>query len=247
MIAEEQLLHLHHTDMPGETVSNALELRAVRCARKSVRVGPVDAIAPRGHLTVLRGGHASGKELLLRLLGLLEMADEGDVLVRGSSFSELSDSARAELRRHHFGYLFAAPFLLPAFTVIENVVMPMFKLLDSEPAEARQRAEELLAFVGVSQYEQERAGDLPHFKQRCVALARALATNPEVLIVEELDSDLQVDQHRHFSRLLRTACQQWGTTVIASVSPQWLAAVGDHVYEVSRGQLELAPTPLPQS
>lgn len=233
--------------MPGETVPNALELRAVRCTRNGVHIGPVNVGVPAHRLTVLRGADGSGKELLLRILGLLETADQGEVFVEGKCLSRIGEESLAELRRRHFGYLFAAPFLLPAFTALENVVMPMFKVLDANPTEARLRAEELLRFAGVEQYEQEPAGDLPFFEQRCVALARALATEPAVLLVENFDAELSFDQQRQFSRLLREACQRWRNTVIATVSPTWMAAAGDHVFEVTRGKLELAPAPLPQS
>jgi lipoprotein-releasing system ATP-binding protein len=233
--------------MPGDSDSNALELRAVRYARMSVNVGPVNATAPKGQFTVFRGALSSGKELFLRILGLLETADQGEVLVEGKCVRELDEPALTELRRRHFGYLFAAPFLLPAFTVMENVVMPMFKLLDSGPSEARMRAEQLLAFVGAGQYEQERAGDLPLFEQRCVALARALATDPAVLLVEDLDAELRIDQQQHFSKLLRSACQRWRITVVATTSPAWVAGPGDLVYEVAGGRVEMAPAPLSQS
>ncbi|RYD74448.1 MAG: ATP-binding cassette domain-containing protein [Verrucomicrobiaceae bacterium] len=233
--------------MPRKPVPNALELRAVRCMRKGIRMGPADASVPAGGLTVLRGGDSSGKEILFRILGLLERAEQGEVFFQGNCLQELDESALAELRRRHFGYLYAAPFLLPAFTVIENVVMPMFKILDSDPSDARLRAEELLEFAGVAEYEQERAGELPNYEQRCVALARALATEPSVLLVEDLDTELQSEQRHHFSRLLRGACQRWGTTIIGTASPVWIAAAGDHVYEVVGGKMEIAPAPLPQS
>ncbi|MHA3773140.1 ATP-binding cassette domain-containing protein [Verrucomicrobiota bacterium sgz303538] len=233
--------------MPDESVTTALELRAVSFARDSARVGPVDVVIPARQFTVFRGDTDSGKDRLLRILGLLERPDQGDVLVAGQSTNGLDEPALAELRRNHFGYLFAAPFLLPAFTVIENVVMPIFKLLDSDPTEARLRAEELLQFVGVSQYEQDRASDVPLFEQRCIALARALATQPRVLLVEELDSELQAEQQRHFSRLLREVCLRWHTTVVATASPAWGAAAGDHVFEIGKGRIQPAPVSLSSS
>jgi ABC-type lipoprotein export system ATPase subunit len=247
VIAAAPLLNLHHSDMPGETLPNALELRAVRCTRNGVHVGPVSVGIPADRFTVFRGAEGSGTELLLRILGLLETADQGEVFVKGKCLSIMDEEMLAELRRRHFGYLFAAPFLLPAFTVLENVVMPMFKVLDSGPAEARLRAEELLRFVGVEQYEQAPAGELSFFEQRCVALARALATEPAVLLVENFDAELPFEQQRQFARLLRETCQRWRTTIVATVSPTWMPAAGDHVFEVTRGNLELAPAPLPQS
>jgi lipoprotein-releasing system ATP-binding protein len=193
----------------------------------------------------LRGESGSGKELLLRVLGLLEEADTGHVIVGGEMVHPLNETARAELRRRHFGYLFAAPFLLPGFTVIENVVMPMFKVLDAGPAEARARAEELLAFADIQQLDKASAGSLNTFDQRRVALVRALATSPAVLLVEESDRDLTPEQQKQFARLLRDACVRWQVTVVSTASLTWVPLHGDHVYDISGGKVMLAHHDMP--
>jgi lipoprotein-releasing system ATP-binding protein len=174
------------------------------------------------------------------VLGLLEEPDSGEVIVDGQSTRRLDDTARAELRKRHFGYLFAAPFLLPGFSVLENVVVPMFKILDSGPAEARSRAEELLAFADVDELRKASAETLSSFDQRRVALVRALATSPAVLLVEESDRDLTAEQQRQFATLLRNACTRWQTTVVSTASASWAPLRGDQVYDVVDGCATIA-------
>jgi lipoprotein-releasing system ATP-binding protein len=187
-----------------------------------------------------------GKELLLKLVGLLETPDSGEIVVDGICASALEENARAELRRRHFAYLFAAPFLLPGFTVIENVVMPMFKVLDSGPAEARKRAEELLSFLGAAPLEENRAGDLSPLDQRRVALARALATGPKVLLAEEPADDLPQEQHRQYIALLRAACLRWDVTAVIAVPATWQANSGEIVFDVVDGKVVPAAQELPR-
>lgn len=232
--------------MPGDTAPHAIELQAVSCKRGTARLDGVDLAVPAQRLVAIRGDDCGGKELLLKLAGLLEAPDAGRVFANGVCASELDENARAELRRSHFAYLFAAPFLLPGFTVIENVVMPMFKVLDSGPAEARCRAEELLHFVGAGAFEESRAGDLSPLDQRCVALARALAIGPAVLLAEEPAEDLPPDQHRHYVGILRAACRQWDVTALIAVPAGWHATGGDIVFDLVDGKVVPAAQELPR-
>ena len=126
---------------------NALELRAVSgTGQDGETVCGLDASFAPGRFHVLRGPDGCGKNLLLRWLGLLQPPEAGEVLVQGSATRALSEEARAELRTQRFGFVFAAPFLLTSFSVIENVAMPLFKVSQVTPEEARRRTEALLGF-----------------------------------------------------------------------------------------------------
>src|SRR5688500_7758933 len=96
----------------------------------------------RGGVTLLAGEVGCGKNLLLRLLGLLEAPDSGEVWFEGNPTARMTDDARASLRTRKCGYVFASPFLLSAFTVLENIAMPIFKVCQLNPEEARDRTEE---------------------------------------------------------------------------------------------------------
>lgn len=232
--------------MPGDHASDAIELREVSCVREAAHLDSIDFSIPRQRLIALRGPAGQGKELLLKVAGLLEQPDSGQVFVDGVCMSDLDETARAELRRRHIAYLFPAPFLLPNFTAIENIVMPMFKLLDSGPAEARRRAEELLAFTGAAEFEEDRAGDLSPLDQRRVALARALATEPRVLLAEEPGDDLPLDQRRSYVALLRDACLRWNVTAVVVVPENWRGIGGEILFDVADGKVVPAAQELPR-
>jgi lipoprotein-releasing system ATP-binding protein len=231
---------------PGDADTPALLLSEISCTRADASVAGVSLAVPAGRLTAFRGDAGCGKELLLKITGLLEPADSGELFVAGLATQRLDEGSRAELRRHHFGYLFASPFLLPAFTVIENVVMPMFKVLDSGPTEARTRAEELLVFAGVERLEQERAGDLSVTDQRRIALVRALCTGPSVLLVEDVDADTTPENQREFASLLREACTRWSLTAIATTSSGWVPSGSDLVFDVNAGKVSARAEELPR-
>lgn len=167
-----------------------------------------------GTVTLLTGTSDSGKDLLLRVLGLLEVPDAGEVIFEGAATSKLSEEARAQLRDRRCGYVFESPFLLPGFSVIENIAMPLFKVCQMEPDEARTRADEVLDFAGLQHV--ATATDVPAALQHRVALARALAGRPAVVFVEHLDALIGGGTGEEFRALLQRAAKELGVAVVAS-------------------------------
>ncbi len=216
-----------------------LELRDVFCAAADgdddAPLHGVSAGFVGAQLHLLSGAAGSGHARLLRLLGLLETPVRGDVLFRGQSTRGLDEDARAALRCRGFGCVFASPFLLPAFSAIENVAMPLFTTSDTTPEEARERGEMLLDFAGLAGRESTRAGALAPDEQHAVALARALAHEPAALLVEALDTALEGDALHAFATRLREAGARFAVAVIATVSPAFIGAPGDRVLEISGG------------
>jgi ABC-type lipoprotein export system ATPase subunit len=220
---------------------SALELRDVFCAATDGDDGAplhgVSATFASQQMHLLTGAPGSGHARLLRVLGLLETPDRGDVLFHARSTRALSEEARAELRCRSIGCVFASPFLLPAFSAIENVAMPLFKIVDASPEEARERAELLLDFAGLCGRESARVATLSPVEQHAVALARALAHEPAVMLVENLDAVLTGDPLHAFAARLRQACARFQVTVIVTVSPAFFAAPPDRVLEISNGMV----------
>ena len=218
---------------------SVLELRDVFCAAAEGDHGAllrgVNATFAGQQLHLLTDLAGSGHARLLRVLGLLELPERGDVLFAARSTRALSEEARAELRCRGFGCVFASPFLLPAFSAIENVAMPLFRIADATPEQARDRAEALLGFVGLAGRESARVAALTPEEQHAVALARALAHEPAVLLVENLDTALAGETLGNFAMRLREACGRFDVAVIATVSPAFSAAPGDRVLEISGG------------
>lgn len=198
---------------------SALELCGVSgIGQDGEAIGEFSASFAPGRFHVLRGPAHCGKSLLLRWLGLLQPPQGGEVLVAGSATRCLSEEARAELRTQRFGFVFAAPFLLASFSVIENVAMPLFKVSQVTPEEARRRTETLLEFAGVAEAAELPVEDLSPRAQYQVAVARGLVNEPSFLIVEDLDGTLAGEELHAFMELLHRASERFGTTIIATAS-----------------------------
>ncbi len=224
-----------------------LEARDLACRRGSLSLRAEQVAFAGGGFHLLVGGEDSGHELLLRVLGLLEVPEAGEVFVEGESVRGLSEDARLKLRERRLGFVFTAPFLLPAFSVIENVAMPLFKISDVEPPEARRRSEALLDFAGLLESTETPCGELAPLAQQRVSLARALVNQPAALLVENLDSALAGDDLRVFSALLRQAALRFGVAVIATASPCLVPEATDRIVEVTDGAVACGGKLFPKS
>ncbi len=185
-------------------------------------------------LSLLLGSEACGTRLFLRILGLLEKPDSGEVFLHDSPTSHLNATELAQLRSHRFGYLFPEPFLLPSLSVFENVAMPLFKISEVTIEDARQRTSAALAFVGFTDYQEPVAGDLPLFDQHRVALARAIVNQPEILILENLDEVLGEPEMIEMVQLVRSASTGFGIAAIFSSTNDWLSPRMDCVLEMGQ-------------
>lgn len=191
----------------------------------------------RASLTLLCGPAGCGKNLLLRVLGLLSTPDAGEVLLHGQPTTGLTAAERAALRNREFGYLFAESFLLHGFSVIENIVMPLFKVFAMNPDEARVRAEKWLDFVGMSEEVETPAHELPAPLAARVALARALAHEPGILLVEKLDEHAGTDTALQLLSRLQALRDETGTTILFTAATRSLAAFTDRVIEMDAGHV----------
>ena len=200
-----------------------------------------------GRFHVLRGPVGGGKGLLLRVLGLLQTPDSGDVVIGGRATAALDDEARAELRAQRFGFVFAAPFLLSSFSVVENVAMPLFKISHVSPEQARRRTEEMLDFVGISPSIEKDVDDLSLAAQYQVAVARGLVNEPSFLVVENADGVLAGEDLLGFAELLLRACEEFGVTIIATALAALPIARSQRLLEVDAGVIAAETESSPES
>jgi lipoprotein-releasing system ATP-binding protein len=166
------------------------------------------------------------------MLGLLEPPLAGEVLFEGRPTARWTERERDEIRSQRCGFLFAAPFLLSGFSLIENIAMPLFKISHVNPEQARERSERLLDFVGLKGTAQQSANGLTAFQQHTVALARALANEPALITAENLETALPPDETAQFAALLRQACARFGVTIIASASTHFPSESADRVIAI---------------
>jgi ABC-type lipoprotein export system ATPase subunit len=199
------------------------------------------AIEP-GRFTLLSG---YGAGLLLRILGLLERPEDGEVWFDNQRAGRLNDTARLDLRNHAFGFVFAEPFLLDSFTVAENVAMPLFKISGFDIDRARARTAEVLDFTGLAFAADCTVSDLPVLDRHKIALARALANGPQILIAEDAGLQLSPEAFRDFAGLLRSASDRLGISVIAT-SPAAADILGpDREIRLEHGAIAADSRPVP--
>jgi ABC-type lipoprotein export system ATPase subunit len=225
-----------------------LELRGVSgtCA-DGTSVGDISMVFAAGRLHLFRGVPEGGKVALFRFAGLFEEPAQGEVLVQGNSARGLAEDVRTELRTHRLGFAFAAPFLLGSFSVIENVAMPLFKISNVGPEEARRRTEAMLEFVGLSDAAETPVDELAVPAQYQVAIARGLVNEPAVLMVENLDGVLTGAELEDYAALLRKAAATFGPAIVATASPELQPQPGDRVLDIGDGVIvrdsEFLPEP----
>ncbi|MDJ0950389.1 MAG: ABC transporter ATP-binding protein [Alphaproteobacteria bacterium] len=145
-----------------------------------------------GEMVALVGPSGSGKSTLLHVAGLLERADGGEIFINGRSCSRLSDDERTKLRRRTLGFVYQYHHLLPEFSALENVVLPQM-IAGMNKKRARDRASKLLWALGLADREKHRPAQLSGGEQQRVAVARALANSPKMLIADEPTGNLDHD------------------------------------------------------
>ena len=168
----------------------------------------------------LSGPEFGGKRLLLQMLGLMIPPESGEIFVDGSLVTDLDIDHLGDIRNRKYGFLFSSPLLLPAFTVLENVAMPLFKITQVRAAEAKFITDEILEIVGVSGIAGTSVEYLDLFHAMLAALARALVHHPRILIAELVGTNMKATEAETFLDRLRVSSQRLGLTVIATFAPQ---------------------------
>lgn len=166
----------------------------------------VDLTVERGEMVAIVGASGAGKSTLLHVLGALDRPTRGDVVIDGESIEGRSDEELAALRNRKVGFVFQFHHLLREFSALENVMMPL-RIAGVETSEAKGRAEELLARVGLTARKHHRPSQLSGGEQQRTAVARALAADPALLLADEPSGNLDHGNaerlHEVLSRLAR--------------------------------------------
>lgn len=197
--------------------------------------GAALAIRP-GEIVALVGPSGAGKSTLLHIAGLLERPDEGEVWLAGEACSKLGDDRRTQLRRSHLGFVYQYHHLLPEFSAIENVILPQM-ISGKTKAVARARSLDLLERMGLKARAEHRPGQLSGGEQQRVAICRALANDPKVLLADEPTGNL--DPHTAegvFNELIGLVRSSGVAALIATHNPD-LARRMDRVIRMQDGAL----------
>ncbi len=190
----------------------------------------------RGEMVAVVGASGAGKSTLLHVLGALERPTRGEVWIGGEPIAGRSDEALAAVRNRSVGFVFQFHHLLREFSALENVMVPQ-RILGVEPAEARQRAAELLDVVGLGGRAHHRPAALSGGEQQRTAVARALAAGPDVLLADEPSGNLDRANAERLHDLFADVAHTLGTALVVVTHNRSLAERADRVLRLSEGRL----------
>jgi lipoprotein-releasing system ATP-binding protein len=175
----------------------------------------VDLVIGDNEFLAITGPSGSGKSSLLYLLGLLDMPTEGEVLVRGKATAHMDEEERASIRLSELGFVFQFHFLLPEFSALENVMLPMRALGRLSDADMRERARGLLASLGLEDHAGKRPDQLSGGQRQRVAVARSLANDPPLILADEPTGSLDSRSSEQVFEILRELVDRHRKTVVA--------------------------------
>ncbi len=196
----------------------------------------LDLEVRRGEMVAIMGASGSGKSTLLHVLGGLDRPDGGTVAVDGFELGAADGDALVAFRNQHVGFVFQFHHLLPEFTALENVWMPL-RIARIPAREARPRAEALLSRVGLAERLAHRPGMLSGGEQQRVAVARALVRQPALLLADEPTGDLDERTGDALHTLLRDMHREFGLTAVMATHNPRLAEQCDRVLRLEAGRL----------
>jgi lipoprotein-releasing system ATP-binding protein len=200
-------------------------------------VRDIDLDIRGGEFAAIVGPSGSGKSSLLYLLGLLDAPTEGDVSVQGRNANNLDEAARAHLRLALLGFVFQFHFLLPEFTALANVMLPMRALGKLGDREMQVRALELLESLGLEDHAHKVPGKLSGGQCQRVAIARALANEPMVLLADEPTGNLDSASSEQVLEIFRKLVDETGRAIVMVTHDLDLAARTDRQIKIVDGRI----------
>lgn len=198
-----------------------MEVANLTDVKRTYKIGEVEThalqgvslIIESGEFTALVGPSGSGKTTLLQLIGCLDQPTSGKVVINGKETTGLSRNQRADLRKGTIGFVFQFFALIPTLTAYENVEMPLL-LNGKSPAERKKRVMELLEAVDMSDRANHRPDQLSGGQQQRVAVARALASNPTMILADEPTANLDTENGEQVMGIMQKLNEETGTTFV---------------------------------
>ena len=214
-----------------------IEIKGVTKSFGSLQVlKGIDLCIEKGEIVSIVGPSGAGKTTLLQILGTLDKPDSGSVVVDGIETSTLSTNKLSEFRNTHLGFVFQFHQLLPEFTAIENIMIPAY-IAGMKPKEARSRAEELLAFMGLSDRATHKPNELSGGEKQRVAVARALMNNPAVILADEPSGSLDSKNKEELHKLFFELRDKFEQTFVIVTHDETLATLTDRTIHLKDGRI----------
>lgn len=183
------------------------------------------------------GASGSGKSTLMNIMGTLDKATNGEVIIDGKNISNMNKNQLASLRNETIGFIFQFHYLLPEFTVLENILMPYKIKHNKVTKEALNRANDLIEIVGLGKVRNNKATDISGGQQQRVAIARSLINNPRIILGDEPTGNLDSETTETVYDLLKKINKEFKSTFIVITHNKRVAEKADRIIEIKDGKV----------
>lgn len=197
----------------------------------------IDLHIDKGEVVSIVGPSGAGKTTLLQILGTLDKPDNGEICIDGVDVLHLSTGKLSDFRNRHLGFVFQFHQLLPEFTALENVMIPAY-IAGTSASEAKTRAADLLAFMGLTDRARHKPNELSGGEKQRVAVARALMNRPSVVLADEPSGSLDTKNKDELHRLFFDLRNEFGQTFIIVTHDEELARITDRTIHLKDGMIE---------
>ena len=235
-LIHDQSLARSESHLPVILKAVGLQRYFDEAARQVQVLKGIDLAIAAGEFVAIVGSSGSGKSTLLHLLGGLDRPTQGEVWLLGQRFDCLDEALRGQLRNQYLGFVYQFHHLLPEFSALENVAMPLMLRPKSQYKVVKEKAMHLLEQVGLSHRMTHKPGELSGGERQRVALARALVTDPQLILADEPTGNLDRATAEGIFELLSTLCQQHQMAMLIVTHDERLAARADRMCYMQDGQ-----------
>lgn len=196
----------------------------------------IDLHIDKGEIVSIVGPSGAGKTTLLQIIGTLDRPDSGSVLIDSVDVTSLSSKKLSDFRNRHIGFVFQFHQLLPEFTAIENIMIPAY-IAGASSKQVRQRADDLLQFMGLSDRAHHKPNELSGGEKQRVAVARALVNSPAVILADEPSGSLDSKNKAELHQLFFDLRDKYGQTFVIVTHDEGLASITDRTIKMRDGLL----------
>ena len=224
-------------------MSNMLEIKGINKIYgeeiKTQVLYDINLSFEQGSFNSIIGQSGSGKSTILNIMGTLDKATSGEIIIDGKNVKNMSNNQLAALRNSTIGFVFQFHYLLPEFTALENVLMPYEIKHGKVTKEIIKKAEDYLKLVGLEDVKNNLSTKLSGGQQQRTAIARALINNPKIILADEPTGNLDSDSTETIYELLRNINQEFGTTFIIITHDKRIAEKTDRIIEIKDGRINM--------